>query len=84
MALALARQNQVNSALAYWGNTTDHIEDYDLSLYSGYEWESKILENWYSRRDGESSQVMVKSRNDLVSLSKGPSLDSLNFLKYFI
>ena len=80
MALALAKQNEVNSALAYWGHATDHIEDYALSLYSGYEWESKISENWNIRRDNDSSQVMDKSRNDLESLSKGPNSDSLKYL----
>jgi hypothetical protein len=80
MALALAKQNKVSSALAYWGYTTDHIEDYSSSLYSGYEWENKIFNNWNNRPDNASSQVMVKSRNDLDSLSKGPNSDSLKYL----
>jgi len=44
MALALAKQNCINSSLAYWGHSTNQIEDYAESLYSGYEWQSKILE----------------------------------------
>lgn len=79
-ALALAKQYKMSSALAYWGHTTDHIEDYSLSLYSGYEWEAKIFKNWNNRPDNDSSQVMVKSRNDLDSLSRGPNSDSLKYL----
>ena len=80
MALALAKQNEINRALAYWGHSTDDIEDYAESLYSGREWESKILEHWNKARNNDSNQAMTKTLNDLEDLSKGPSVDSAKYL----
>ena len=80
MALALAKQYGVNRALAYWGHTTNHIEDYSDSLYSGREWETKISEKWSNRASNEPSQAMIKAQNELDRLGKAPSSDSLRYL----
>ena len=80
MALALAKQYGVNRALAYWGHTTNHIEDYSDSLYSGREWETKIIANWSNSKINETSQTLIKAQSDLSKMSNGPSLDSLKYL----
>lgn len=80
MALALAKQNKINRALAYWGHTTNHIEAYSESLYSGHEWEFKVMEHWKKTQNHNSTQAMTKTLKDLEYLSKGPSNDSAKYL----
>jgi hypothetical protein len=80
MSLAIAKQNRINRSLAYWGHSTDHIEDYAESLYSGNEWESKILEHWKKTRNIEYNQAMAKAQNDLEQLRRGPNADSAKYL----
>jgi hypothetical protein len=80
MAVALAKQSKINFAIAYWGSSTNHIEDYSQSLYNAYEWETKISAKWSNRVDDSSSQAMIDAQDELSRLGKGPSSDSLRYL----
>jgi len=80
MAVALAKQSKMNCAIAYWGSSVNHIEDYSESLYNAYEWETKISEKWSNRAINEPSQAMIKAQNELDRLGKVPSSDSLRYL----
>ncbi len=84
MALSLAKQNEIQSSLVYWGKSTSYIEDYSSSLYDGYEWENKIKSRWKNVQESSGLDQESEARVELSRLAQSTSADSLNYMRFQI
>jgi hypothetical protein len=78
MAVALAKEFEIDSRIVYWGSESNTIQDYVNSLYDGSEWQKYTELKWRENPPNGLERILLRS--ELSELAGEPSKDSKSYL----